>query len=82
MKFTDEQLSRVLTAHARGGLIRCGEVGAAFPACLVQVALECEYGLNEQPPDVVADSLWFDRNYERDWSVEMFLCQLEIRGLA
>lgn len=81
MKFTDEQLSRVLTAHARKGLVRAGEDGPAYPACIVQVADECEHGYNSTAQSSTAAG-WFDLNYQRDWSVEMFLTQLEILGLA
>lgn len=81
MKFTDEQLSRVLTAHACGGLtVASGGYGyAGYPGCLFQVALEVD--TIGECPDVTGMD-WFDEHYQRDWSVEMFLTQLEIRGLA
>lgn len=80
IKFDDEMLSRVLTAHNLGELIRHGCINAtrSYPGCLFQVALEIS-DFND------ADALgWcddrnslqmtkFDAHYNSDWTEEEFL---------
>ena len=92
-KFTDEELSRVLTAHACGGLKSCGRYDVpAYPACIIQCAcainnlspIEADDGC---PKDLIRDTgqstpSWFDQNYDPRWTVEEFLEQLREQGLA
>lgn len=79
-KLTDEELSRVLTAHEAGGLVRGGNIlMPGYPACLAQVAKGSPTGLGHGLLDGAA---WFDSAYRQSWTVGEFLAQLEARGLA
>jgi hypothetical protein len=91
IKFTSEQLSKILTAHANGGLVRFGKIDlSAYPGCLIQVAHECESGFTPRfdliipEIDWVVESgiHWFDKNYNEKWTTVHFLHQLEWKGLA
>ncbi len=78
--FTDEELSRILTAHAQGGLERYGfEHYPAYPACILQVALVCSNALDAVDLDGSLDSImgWFDSSYDPNWTPEQFLQYLE-----
>ncbi|TAL29076.1 MAG: hypothetical protein EPN98_21795 [Phenylobacterium sp.] len=80
-RLTDEELSRVLTAHEMGGLVRKGDTRAkAYPACLVQVAKESWTGFGFGHH--IGDVYWFDWSYRPDWTVDEFMAQLVARGLA
>lgn len=80
-RLTDEELSRVLTAHAAGGLKRAGGYDShGYPCCIQQA----RWQLLNLPQGQVFTPVtnWFDHNYEPSWTVEEFLAQLEARGLA
>lgn len=78
MKFTDEELSRVLSAHAAGLL---GGAPGTKP-CLIQVAkLLVTLTVGYSTEDAAA-AWWFDGHYGASWSCDEFLAQLEARGLA
>lgn len=87
-KFTDEELSRILTAHANGLLEREGEcwfeceVGCeVVGGCINQFAYnEGNNGTAEKCNLEVAN--WFDANYNRSMSIEAFLAALERLGAA
>lgn len=75
-KFTDEQLSRIISAHAAEGLWIGGYKFGHGP-CLVEAAVE--------PIDIelsIKAERWFDARYDRRCSPDEFLAQLEARGLA
>lgn len=82
MRLTDEELSRVLTAHEAGGLKRCGKANQpAYPACLMQTS-RCYGTSTEIPLSLWSKVRWFDGNYQPSWTTEEFLAALEARGLA
>lgn len=88
MKYTDAQLSRILTAHANGELIHGGAGDKqAYPACLVQCGLEV-FNVFEIDNESCSTyyraygGLWFDGNYDPLWTAEQFLTELEKEGLA
>lgn len=58
MKFTDEELSRILSAAAIGGLIRVGARGTGLPCCMVQAG-RAMHGLMED--DEYSAAIEFDR---------------------
>ncbi len=75
-----EELSRVLSAHAVGGLKRLGNARKqGYPACIVQAARVNWTGFAPRLRDA---RVWFDGNYERRWTAEEFIEQLEARRLA
>ncbi len=81
MKFTDEEWSRVLSAHEGGQLNNYGsawEYGGST-ACVLQAASE-----NASPWDVVSIdrdlSIWFDCHYEPTWRVSRLISGLEAQG--
>lgn len=77
-KLTAEELSRVLSAHDAGGLITAGAYGyTGLPACLMQAAKVDEHAMPANPM-----VKWFDRNYQREWTVDEFLGELEWNGIA
>lgn len=87
MKFTDEQLSRILGEHEAGNMRPLGAMrwvspdGSAPRCCVVQAAL------NEYGPDTAMGlrpkaSLWFDCYYRPRWTADGFLRRLEEQGLA
>lgn len=75
-KLDDEQLSKVLTAHSNGNLVKYGAANRpAYPGCIVQVAFEL-------PVAPATDRLvsWFDVNYDNCWTEEEFMEKLEQEG--
>jgi hypothetical protein len=80
-RLTDEELSRVLTAHAVGGL-GIFMPSAGLPCCLVQAAKLTTTGTIGYSKRDLRDAAWFDHQYEPTWTVGEFLAQLEARGLA
>lgn len=92
-RLTDEELSRVMTAHELGGLARGNGEWAfpdnearGYPCCLVQaarVSAMAFHTVGETGDDRLEDAVgWFDTAYEPTWTVDEFLAQLEARGLA
>ena len=97
-KFTDEELSRILSASAAGqirrfGGIRTDEEGHPFQqgkVCLVQAALNLEldlrpYGGGDTIPERYANaSLWFDYDagVRESWTPQQLLTALERKGYA
>lgn len=81
MKFSDEQLSRIITAHENNELVRSGYTGIGYPCCINQAAYE-EYfcGIAYDLDSVVAE--WFDENYQTTWTTEQFIRKLEQKGFA
>lgn len=85
MKFTDEELSRVLSAHEDGTLERGGGLWSCsdtdYAACILQVAK-----LVPHPFDacVFNEKLayWFDDCYEPGWTAVRFFRELEKQGVA
>jgi hypothetical protein len=80
-KLTDEELSRVLSAHEAGGLRRQGGSVPGYPACIVQAAKQEFYG-GDAACLMPLVTIWFDYNYRRSWTTDEFLAQLESQGLA
>lgn len=83
MKYTDEQLSRILSAAAVGGLVRfgVGGNGGGVPCCLVQAAMCSASGYGHGLPDHVS---WFDEKCteEQRSDPDAMLRALEERGWA
>lgn len=86
-RYDDVQLSRILSAHAAGELISGGQnwyvdwCDHEWRSCLVQAAELVPFpgrchGRNQLAVE------WFDRNYNRNWTVDQFLRQLERVGIA
>lgn len=83
MKFNDEELSRILSAHAKRGLGREGmSLNASDKPCLIEVAERQEAAFSTGSVSKEGTATWFDRTYRPNWSVDRFLAQLEARGLA
>jgi hypothetical protein len=59
MKFTDEELSRVLSAHEDGELHACGSL-AGPRCCLIQAAFPGISLINEMSRQQLAAMSWFD----------------------
>lgn len=90
-KLNEEELSRVLTAHALGGLevLRGWNDNhiydrPGYPGCLVQVAFEISRlsELDGLGLDGLGSAIWFDCNYDPNWTVEKLLFKLEEQGYA
>ena len=84
MKYADEELSRILSAAAVGGLIAGGDMaGTGIPCCLVQAALASAFGLLVGHDEV---AIWFDREVDnkrlRANSPDAMLRALEKKGWA
>jgi hypothetical protein len=87
-KLNDEELSRALTAHELRGL-KALQIGGcsiyghpAYPGCLTQIAFEIDELEDSDRSDILGIALWFDYNYNANWTVEQFLVALEGVGLA
>lgn len=92
-KFTEVQLSRILSEHAVGHLIRCGESWSkdskyirfsyerAHNCCINQAAY-VEGGAYRAGRMNKNASWWFDHNYCSKWFPEVFLMELKRQGLA
>jgi len=84
--FTDEELSRILSAHTSGEL-RSGGRSSATPdkCCILQAAhgFDDEYCLTTYGYfKNVIHAEWFDEHYNPGWPLGRFLRELEARGLA
>lgn len=88
-KLNAEELSRVLTAHALGGLVANGADGIGYPGCLVEVgkavvSIDDLFRYAGLPysamPGLGID--WFDDFYDPSWTEDQFLVELEKAGLA
>lgn len=82
MKYTDEQLSRILSAAAVGGLEALGRYGPGLPCCINQAAYAIESALDAYW--VHSDAAgWFDgvgRCFKND--PDALLRALEEKGWA
>ena len=91
-KLNDEQLSRVLSAHAEGRLEYLTAIETISPAplrnlgCLMQVATMTI--AQEEPmfswghTDFADNTSWFDSEYRPAWSPEEFLAAMQKAGIA
>lgn len=80
--FTNEELSRILSAHAGGQLKRYGaDWGADNPiaGCVIQVSkmVNNDFNLDAEP---IAS--WFDTSYYPSWTPTYLLRRIEKRGRA
>ena len=95
MKFNDEELSRILSAHAKGELRRAGwdpDRPELMKCCINQAALGVDEfedkGLEMMKKDAWEGSflqralMFFDCNYNPGWPLGKFLRELEKQGLA
>jgi len=91
MKFTDEELSRILSAHANGEMRRFGwDEDERMPAkvCAVQAAEQVDDEGHKSPSYWYKNHprgramRWFDKNYNPGWPLGKFLRELERQGLA
>ena len=78
-KYTDEELSRILSCHSVkklevGGNDTCGG------GCIEQVALVAS--TEDVFPGILDRLDWFDLNYRGRWSADRLLGALEDKGLA
>ncbi len=85
-KLTDEQLSRVLSAHDNGFLMDCGDLRCTYSSgCLMQVA-NCDDRSYEyaESYDVRprSNASWFDKCWVHNWSPDEFLSAMEKAGIA
>lgn len=92
MKYTDEELSRILSEHAAGQLIRAGSdinwtisgTGQYPVGCVNQAAYNESCSINDE--DIPVFSLnapmakWFDYKYETGMTPEDLLHKLEKLG--
>ena len=81
MKFTDEELSRILSAHANDELRPYGNTFARPNKCCVLEAAHTVNGYLSGKGDSSV-SEWFDDNYNPGWPLGKFLRELERQGLA
>ncbi len=88
MKFSQKELSRILSAHEGGTLKRRGEMwrgipydGVTYIACVIQAGkvMDDPFAASDFNRDL-AD--WFDCNYEESWSADRLLQELESLGVA
>lgn len=77
--FNEEELSRILSAHAGGQMKRFNIVDSL--QCCVFMAAECDEQiyLNDPKWDI---ALAFDSEYDSKWSAEEFIHWLSEKGLA
>lgn len=92
-KFSEEQLSIILSMHVAGKLSQGGQedFGLMFPwesegvGCLTQIAFNNPTTLVPKEMDGEvggAIQSWFDGNYNPNWTPERFLQELEKQGWA
>lgn len=89
MKFTDEELSRILSAHEGGQLRRMGEAWCSvygylpdgYTACVIQAG-KVVHSPSEASMHDYDLARWFDRNYEPAWTASRLLRELEKQGCA
>ncbi len=74
-KFTDEQLSRIITAHELGELVQEGYSATGYPCCINQAAYEL-CGLVDAYRVNPISGNWFDENYDPSWTTEEFIEKL------
>lgn len=81
-RYTDEELSRILSEKEGPGLARCGILGSYVGRlCMAQAAFatcSVEFGMNTDSIGVK----WFDNNYDVNWAVDEFLAEMTKQGLA
>lgn len=80
MKFTDEELSRIITAHENDVLVIGGDAGLGYPACLMQAA-KLEYFSGETYDLFPNEAEWFDKFYDSKWTTKEFIQKLTEQGL-
>ena len=84
---TDEQISRVLSAHEAGQLVQCGfdwnydPITIIKKGCIIQVATLEKGKWGSGIPNYIQVVEWFDREYREYWTVDQFIEQLEKQGL-
>lgn len=85
MTFTDEELSRILSAHAGGQLKRSGEdwydfafYGDGYMACIIQAGKCMAYAAEAARVDRDL-ARWFDRAYREHWTPARLLREIEKR---
>jgi len=83
VKYNDEQLSAILSAHCTGDVLLRGGTWEYDPyiRCINQVAF------NSPSVDPIEErflpaQIWFDDYYDFEWSPDRFLKELEAKGLA
>lgn len=74
-KFTDEQLSRILTAHELGQLELTGYACNSYPCCINQAAF-LTFWCADSKYDCEETAYWFDNNYNKTWTTEEFIEKL------
>lgn len=84
-KFTDEELSRILSAHEGVQLCKKGQAWdkhfLSFGCCLVQAAkLEPSPSAAYSMSEHIAG--WFDAFYDLEWTTDELLSELEKHGVA
>ena len=84
MKFNNEQLSRILTAHCNHELVIFGETWNSFTCpddgCINQHA----YNVSTIGVALIKNlraSTWFDINYNEEWTVDEFVSEMTKAGL-
>jgi len=84
--FTDEELSRILSAHAKGELRRQGMTESAPNKCCI---LQAAYGFRDSSlmttykyEECFEYAEWFDEYYVEGWPLGRFLREMEAIGAA
>ena len=88
MRFSDEELSRILSAHCTGDLKRDGAswdvldgLNPPTVVCVLQAAFTIDGYLEIPEPDnnsaEIKLTTWFDCNYEKSWTPDELLRKLE-----
>lgn len=88
MKFNDEELSRILSAHEGGQLKRGGSHWPKntinYQYCIIQVAdlNPCSVHVKQRVCKLILPqytnllTIWFDNNYDPKWSTDEFIEKL------
>lgn len=97
MKFNDEQLSAIISAHEAGEMARMGScINLKGKCCIFEAAYQStnfwniinwsiiheDRVIRRKVLDKVGDHIeWFDANYNPRWSSKFFIKKLAERGL-
>lgn len=86
-KFTEEELSRILSAHEAGDLGRLGLCYGGDICCVLQAAWGYEEYLKWAKVSAIGTKKfsvmkWFDSKYRSFWTADQFLTELEEIGVV
>lgn len=84
-KYTDEQLSRILSEHSAGRMRRLGVGEPQHDTDLTWLKDRCVAEVverRETDNNMIRITGWFDDHYDKKWTADRFLAELEKQGLA